>query len=98
MKIVLDNASLTATTPSARAARNATMATNGVAEHAKSLFCFGTDSPSALSTMTVRAATAPSKTSIKALKGENRTELKYSQFGCVFADIMPSMKPHALRS
>mmetsp|Transcript_7854 Transcript_7854/g.28922 ORF Transcript_7854/g.28922 Transcript_7854/m.28922 type:complete len:118 (-) Transcript_7854:1135-1488(-) len=73
---VRDNASFMATMPSARAARNAIIATSGVAEQANNLFVFGTDSPLALSIITLRAATAPIRTSINALSGEKRTELK----------------------
>ena len=95
MKTVLDKASLMAINPTL-APRDPIMATKGVAEQAKIAFVFGVDSSSALSIMTLHAA-APINTST-ALNGEKRTELKYNQFGCVLADMTPSMNLHAFKS
>lgn len=78
VKIVFDNASLIATTSSARVVRNVIMVINGVVEYVKSLFCFGMDLFLVLFIMMVCVVMVSSKTSIKALKGENRIELKYS--------------------
>ena len=73
------------------------MATKGVAEQAKIAFVFGVDSSSALSIMTLRRHGAHQHV-YGALNGEKRTELKYNQFGCVLADMTPSMNLHAFKS